>query len=186
MDINNLKSFPEFNFTVPSGATWEKIVNYMVYVYDPNSELLKLYRDDLYRRKREGALKAGLKIGKDGRFMPEIEAIIVGENDEFNMALVRFARSVGIADYPSYLAYGEIFFKEVEASQKEKDPGKRKTILQNLKESGDKLASLERKIFTGDEVLNVRNALYQTAEMQRLGIRPEEIAKQIQEGKVEL
>ena len=53
-----------------------KIIKYIVFVFDPDSDLVQEYPDDYRLRKEAAAKEAGFKRGKDGEFPPYIRKII--------------------------------------------------------------------------------------------------------------
>lgn len=174
--ITKLEQYEEFQFSVPDKP---KMCAYIVLLYDINSDLKRNYPDNLYERKRNAALSAGFTI-TDGHFPGWVEDILVGDNDKFNDAALRFVRMFGLPDMPAYLAYTEILHKQVSAALKETDEKKLKIIQENIESSRTMVAQLERKMFGGEEVESVRAALYRLAEKQRLNLRPEHKAQQIE------
>ena len=173
--LKTLEEFEEFQF---DAVDKKKVVAYIVIMYDIKSDMKKLYPDNLYERKQKSAVAAGFKI-TDGKFDPWVEAMLVGENDEFNEAVLRFVRMFSKPDLPAYIAYTEILYKQVIAAMRETNASKLKVIQMNIESSRKMVASLERGIFSGDEVENVRAALYRLAESQRLLLRPEDKAREI-------
>ena len=181
--VAKLEQYPEFQFKNPKKSA---IIAYLCLVYDHNSDLTKLYPDNLSRRKREAALQAGFKIGADKKFPQDIEDIMVCQNPDFNKALVRYSRLFGIADLPSYNFYTEALFSEIESGYACTDSKVKKTIIENVEKTRTILSQLERKMFSGEESVELRNELYRVAENERLGLRPEEIARSIANKTLEL
>jgi len=174
--VKALEKYPEFKFKVPDK---QKAIDYLILLYDISSNEVKASSDRLYERKKFAALKAGFKVDKQGHFSEWVEDIIVGENDEFNDAMVRFVRFFALPDLPALTAYNEMIDHEFTSAAKEKDSKLIKVILANIDELREKIETLERKIFTGDETENVRKALYRLMEKQRLP-RPENVAQDIE------
>lgn len=168
---------PEFNFTF---RDMDKLVKYTILVYDPHADLLKLFPGDLNRRKHEAALQAGFVIGPDGLFPGYAEDCFVGANDDYNDALVAYVTKFNIADLPAFVMYREIFFSEFKAAMKARDSKDKKDAMANAEIARTRLSELEKKIFTDDETLSVRSALYVVAERQKLNLRPEYMAIQIE------
>ena len=174
--VKLLEKYPEFQFDVPDK---QKVINYLILLYDLASSEVKNHSDRLYERKKFSALKAGFKLNKEGHFENWVEDILVGENDSFNDAMIRFVRFFALPDLPAHTAYNEMIDHEFTSAAKEKDSKIIKIIMINIDELRGKIESLERKIFTGEETENVRKALYRLMEKQRLP-RPEIIAKDIE------
>lgn len=176
--VTELEKYEEFRFTSPDK---QKVIAYIIWLYDQSSDLKKLFPDDLYRRKREAALRAGFLI-TNGRFDDWVEDFMVGQDDKVNEAALMYVRMSGLPDASSYMAFNEILQKQILAALKETDEGKLKVIQANIKSARDEISDLEAKIWGGKEVENVRAALYRLAENQRLNLRPEHIAQQIADG----
>ena len=173
--VNQLEQYEEFSFKVPDKV---RACAYMIIMYDPRSYMKKLYPDNFYERKLKSAIAAGFKT-IDGKFEPWVEQILVGENDDFNDAELRFTRMFGIPDYPAFIVYSDILDKQFRAAKKESDPKKLQVIQANIKVAMAEVSLYERNIFGHEETENVRAALYRLAEKQRLNLRPEEKAVEI-------
>ena len=173
------KDIPEFNFKCPDIG---KLICYTIHVYDPHSDLLKLYSTDLNRRKREAALAAGFKINDNGVFDKWVEDSIVGDNSNYNSAIVAFVTKFNIADLPAFILYREIFFSEFAAAMKATDSKDKKDAMANAETARTRMELLEKKLFTGEETANVRDALYIAAEAHKLNLRPEDKANEIESG----
>ena len=172
---------PEFNFKCPDK---DKLIRYTILTYDPHGDLLKLFPQDLNRRKYEAALRAGFKLNKDGVFDTWLENCMIGENDSYNSAIVAFVTRFNIADLPAFIMYREIFFSEFRAAMSATDSKSKKEAMQNAEVARKQVIELEKKLFTDEETVNVRNALYVVAEHQKLSLRPEHKAQEIEEGKL--
>ena len=172
--ITELEKFPEFQF---KSKDKDKIINFIILCWDVNNiELRRLY-PEYYTRKREAALLAGFQTDKTGRFEKNIEDILTGQNDQCNTASVRYLLLQGLPDYPALIAQRELQAKELEAAFQSKDPKDRKIIRENIDKSTERIAEYEAKIFGGQEVENVRKALYKHIESEKLRLRPEYIAE---------
>lgn len=174
---------PEFNF---SFREMDKLLAYTVHVYDPHTDLLKLFPTDFYRRKREAALMAGFTIDDSGKFSPDVEDCLVGANDDYNAAIVAFVTRFNSLDLLSYVMYREVFTTEMRASMSAPDSKSKREAIVNAENARIKLTELEKKLFTDDEVVSVRNALYVLAEKLRLSLRPEDIAMAIERKELDL
>ena len=168
---------PEFKFKC---VDITRLIRYTCFVYDPHADLLKLFPSDFNRRKHEAAILAGFEIQDNGRFEEWAEDCMVGANDSYNAAIVAFVTKFNISDLPAYVMYREIFFSEFQAAMKARDSKDKKEAMANAEIARTRLGELERKIFTDNETLEVRSALYVMAEKQKLQLRPEHIAIQIE------
>lgn len=180
--LSALEAFDEvFRFKIRNKA---KVIDYMILMYDHNNTELRQLYPDYYTRKRYAAVQAGFVTGKGGKLESDIEAILVGENDEFNAALIRYLLMQGIPDYPSLVALREMQARDLEDSFRPTEAKDRKQIRENLEKITSDIARLEERIFTGVETENVRKALYQYMENERVRLRPEYMAEVIKAGKV--
>ena len=53
-----------------------KVIKYIVFIFDPDSDLVQEYPDDYRLRKEAAAKEAGYKRGKDGEFPPYVQRIL--------------------------------------------------------------------------------------------------------------
>lgn len=173
----------EFNFKCKD---IDKLIVYTILVYDPHADLLKLFPQDLNRRKYEAAIKAGFKLNQDKVFDKWLEDCMIGENDAYNSAIVAFVTRFNIADLPAFVMYREIFFSEFRASMSAKDSKTKKEAMNNAEVARKQINELEKKLFTDEETVGVRNALYIFSELQRLNLRPENIARLIDEKELKI
>ena len=172
--VKELEKFPEFQIKLPQK---DKVIAFMIILWDfNNTEFRKLY-PDYYTRKREAALAAGLKTANNGHFPEDIEAIITGLNEDFNIAVVRYLMMHSIPDYPALVAQKELQAKELVAAFSPSEAKDRKIIRENIDKSTEQIAQYEAKIFGGAETENVRKALYRFMEADRIRLRPEFLAE---------
>ena len=180
--LTKLESFDEvFRFKARHKA---KVIDYMILMYDHNNTEFRQLYPDYFTRKRQAALLAGFPAGKDGKLESDVEAMLVGENDQFNTALVRYLLMQGIPDYPALVALREMQAQDFIAAFAPTEAKDRKQIRENLEKITSDIARLEERIFTGVETENVRKALYQYMEAERVRLRPEHMAQVIKAGKV--
>lgn len=170
------RDIPEFNFDFPE---MDKLIAYTIHVYDPHTDLLRIFPGDFNRRKVEAARLAGFEVSDNGKFQPYVEDCMVGANEQYNGAIVAFVTKFNVADLPAYVAYREVLFSEIKAAMQQTDSKSKKEALVNIQTARANLESLEKKLFTDVEVVDIRNALYVVAEKMKLSLRPESIAQQI-------
>ena len=178
--VSQLEQYEEFGFQCKDKP---KVVAYLILMYDINNVDFRRAYSDLYERKHKCAITAGFEI-EDGKFAPDIEAILVGENDQFNDAMARYISLFNIPDLPAHTAFSEILAKECIVAQKEKDSKVIKDVIANINNARKNVEDCEVRIFTGIETENVRKSLYRFAQKKKLGLRPEEKAREIKEKKL--
>jgi hypothetical protein len=179
--VSQLEQYEEFQFSCKDK---DKVVAYLILMYDINNTDFRRAYSDLYERKHRCALLAGFELTEEGKFEPEIESVLVGENDQFNDAMARYISLFNIPDLPAHTAYSEILAKECIAAQKERDSKVLKDVIVNIDKARKNVEECEIRIFTGIETENVRKALYRFAQKKKLGLRPEEKAREIKDRKL--
>lgn len=175
--INRFEEFQQ-----DAGINISKIIVYIILMYDLNSELRRIYAD-YFTRKREAAIMAGFNINRHGRFSESIEEMLLGENDKVNDMIVRYAMLFNNPDYISLVAYTEMLIKETKISL-----GKEynKDTINNITKLNKEIKILMINIFGGSPHRNLIKALYRTMEREKLRYRPELIAKDIVDKKLDL
>ena len=161
--VGKLEAYPEFQFKIKDKP---KIIAYLILVYDRNSELFVMHADNLYLRKKEAALVVGFTLDENKKFTKHVEEVLVGENEEFNLAQFRYARFFGIPDLPVLIKNIEMLDYEMSAKLPS-DPGKRDKVRSNIKNLLLDIDQLEQRIFTGKESEAARESLYRLIEKIR-------------------
>jgi hypothetical protein len=179
--VSQLEQYEEFQFGCKDKS---KVVAYLILMYDINNTDYRRAYSDLYERKHKCAITAGFELDESGHFEPDIESILIGENDQFNDAMARYISLFNIPDLPAHTAFTEILAKECIAAQKEKDSKVIKDVIANINNARKNVEDCEVRIFTNIETENVRKALYRFAQKKKLGLRPEEKAREIKDKKL--
>lgn len=172
--IKKLEKYPEFRFKIKDK---EKFINFMILMYDPKSDIRRDY-PDLLTRKREVAKIVGFKIGENHRFPDHIEEVLLGDNHEYNVAMIRFAQMHGIPDYDVLVVTREMLARELTSAIEARDPKARAQIQKNMDVDLIKIEELENRIFTGIPLQKERESLYHVIEKFRVP-RPENVADDI-------
>ena len=170
--LSQLEIYPEFQFQIKNK---DKFISYLILVYDMNSEFFIREPDNLYHRKRQVAEKVGFKLNEEGHFDKYVEEVLVGENESFNLAVLRYSRFPGIPDLPVLIRNIELLDYEL-SSKLPADPTKRAKVRENIKQLRTDIEELEIRIFSGKESEKARESLYKFIETMRVP-RPEFIAK---------
>jgi len=159
-----------------------KVVVYIILMYDLNTELRRVYAD-YFTRKRQAAIMAGFNINKNGRFVKAIEDMLIGNDQVVNNMVVRYAMLFNNPDYLSLVAYTEMLVREAEASLSEKYDG---NTINNIIKLNKEIKILMTNIFGGDPSKNLIKALYRTMEREKLRYRPEAVAEDIKDEKLDI
>ena len=157
----------------------KKILTYLVLMYDKNSYFVKNIQSHS-RKKREVAECVGFSFNKDGKLAKEIEDCLLGKNKDFNKAIIQYASLSQDIEYKQYIVldfnYDKMLLEALTSFGKQEDD-----LIDKTK---NKLLSLTKSIFHGEETKDLRKALYEGAEQTRLKLRPEDIVERYAEDKL--
>lgn len=171
--------YDEFGFKFINFENKKKIVSYIILMFDFNTPL----REDILdynERKRTAALLAGFKVGDGGYFKKEIEDALIGQNDDVNRAIIRYTMLFSNPDYMMLVSFYDMFFRENEEAFKS---GATKTKIENIDKLNKAIKKLTKEIFGGEESVNLRKALYGSADEMRVALKPEDVATRLEKGK---
>jgi len=126
-------------------------------MYDLNSEIRRNFKD-YNNRKFEAAKIAGFEV-EEGRFKKDVENTLLGEDENFNKAVIQMVYYSFNNDYKLLFILEEQYNKSMsEYSSKIVDfDEKSRKLLTTMKEQ---IEEIENKIFGGGETINLRKALY--------------------------
>ena len=176
--VKQLESASEyFKADLPKGVNRKKFFTFTCLMLDPASELKKNITS-LPQRKTLAALAAGFTLDSDNKFTPDIESVLVGANmDAARMQSEYAMLSMGM-DFAAYTFYTRIFVELVAMSHQN---AKKDTVLL-IGKVRDETEKIERKIFGGDEVLQMKKALYLSSKSMSLNLQMEDIIDRITQG----
>lgn len=176
--VKQLESASEyFKADLPKGVNKKKYFTFVALMLDPSSELKKNITS-LPQRKTLAALAAGFTLDSDNKFTPDIESVLVGANmDAARMQSEYAMLSMGM-DFAAYTFYTRIFVELVAMSHQN---AKKDTVLL-IGKVRDETEKIERKIFGGDEVLQMKKALYLSSKSMSLNLQMEDIIDRIAQG----
>lgn len=182
--VASMEKFPEFK--APLGALDKaNVIRYIVLFYDMASELGKMW-PDLFKRKLETAKLAGFKTGKGNKFSEDVADMLIGLNTDVNRMIVRYVKLSPEPDYPTYISYQSMLMQQIVASMKSTDAKEIKEIRQNITDLNKQISVLTGILFRGDDSGSLIKALYSSMEEDKLGIRPEDIAKALRDGTLDI
>jgi len=172
--------FKEFLFL--SDVSEKSLFTYIVLTFDIQSPFVQKYKDWVSRR-RETAKESGFRVER-GKYLKEVESIIMGRIVSVNKVIVRYLfiqndlDFIRLQGYQS-LYYGQILQSMSSASVKPADSAKLRT---NIEELSGEIKILEKSIFSGDESKNMLMALYDFVANITYDFRPEDIADKKDKG----
>ena len=147
----------------------DKILIYIVLVYDLNSEIRRNIKEYLRRKTEAGEAAGFLRDEKTGFFEKRIEDMMVGENDQFNKAVVQYTSWMFERNY-KHLVVLEFNYHKLAIESMKKWDSKSNTLIMDMKNEMD---VIEKGLFGGEEVMNMRRALYEGTDRTRLRLRKE-------------
>lgn len=162
---------PVFNFNI-SRVNHKKALTYIALMYDKES----YFRKDIKRyleRKYKSGIAAGFSVDDDGTFHEKaVEKMLLGGFDDFNKAVVQYAVLQYDLDYARLVVFELNLHKFLlKAMTKMDEKGDLKKQMDALTKD---INDIEKRIFGGDETINMRKALYEGTSQTRLRLRPED------------
>ena len=157
----------------------ENILKYIILVYDMNSPLRKSLKTH-NECKVQGMLMAGFEPDSRGRFDKAIEqALIYGQDSGVASMIVKYVYIFNNVDYSELIGMLELNSQLLMAIQNHKTNN---NTFKDLSNTSARIKELTAVIFGGKETKEIEEQLYEQLSMNRLSLRPENIAKQLSEG----
>ena len=159
------------------GIDNEKVMLYLFCMYDKNTPYRAKY-PDILKRKVEVARDVGFDLMEGGIFKEPVEEMLRGENKVVNAKIVEFVRLHKNYKY-SYLvsienSYYNIMLDVINGNTKR---------ISDLKDVQEELEDTILELLNDDDNPSMKKTLLRYMEMERLGLRPEDIALKIAQGK---
>jgi hypothetical protein len=168
-----------FQAKIPREIHRGKLFTYIALLLDPKSELRKSI-STLPQRKFVAAITAGFVLNPEkNKFNEEIEKALAGGNPEVNRMCAEYCFLVGGTDYLVYTTYSRILMEVTAMSQEGKAYKDNIAIIGKVHEEINKL---EGKLFGGDEVSDMRKALYLSSKQVKLNLQMEDIVDRLANG----
>jgi len=173
----DLAKYKEFKLNPGEGIDKNKVLLYIFSMYDLHSPYRKKY-DDVRKRKIAIAHDVKFPMDEEGRFASPIEDLLQGKNEKVNRMIVAYVRMHRNFKY-SYLVSLEASYYGMLEGVIAGDNTKVKTI----KEAQEELEETLMDVLAGDNNIETRKELLQYMEDERLGLRPEDIAQKMRDGR---
>jgi len=151
-----MEEISAFQFKVDK-VNKKKILTYLTLMYDKNSELRKTEKE-YGRRKKVAAIMAGWNLHEDGRFFKGVEGILLGENKNFNRAVMEYLFMSMNVVFVSFALHQHLLYKVGFKILTGSDVARDRNDLKNIKEA---LQADEEILLGGGEVLSMREAIYE-------------------------
>lgn len=157
------------------GLDKQKVISYIILVYDLKTQLRKEY-PFFNQRKVVAAELAGFPKKKDGKFTVEYENVLIGKNERVNKAISKYIRLFYNPKYLMLVYYWSILSLEFENINNKKESSDFKNTIANIEKLEAKIVECEEFLYGGQEQRDAVQALYEEVEKEKLAIRPEDIA----------
>ena len=175
-DIDRLKT--NLQITEPIDSI-DEILRYIIYMYDPGSDL-RLTHTDFAKRKREAAKLAKLPTTRTSDLTDYSKDILVGANNKVNCLIIEYLKLHNSPYLLQYHAHWNLLSQEILDSENlgERTPQERKIIRENIRELTDSISDAESHLFGGGKDTEaLRNALFADMTASRATeLRPEKMA----------
>jgi len=173
----DLTKIKEFKLDPGPGIDNDKVMLYILCMYDKASPYRKKYPDVL-KRKIEVAHDVGFKNIGGGNFEPPIEDFLRGKNRIINRKIVAFVRLHRSYKFSYLVTIDESYYTimiDILGGETKK--------IASAKEIQGELEETLLEILNQDNNPYLRDEILRYMESERLELRPEDIAKKLQEGK---
>jgi hypothetical protein len=175
--FKDLGKIREFKADAGEGIDNDKLMKYIILMYDKNSPYRKKYTDVL-KRKIEVAHDVDFKTIEGGNFEPPVEDFLKGKNEKVNKKIVAYVRMHRNYKYSYLVTIDESYYSLMLdiLGGATKQIGSAKEVQGELEETLLEILNEDTNPYLRDEILRYM-------ENDRLELRPEDIAKKVQEGK---
>ena len=171
-----LKEYEEFKAVLPQTLPRDRIIQYIIWMYDRASDVVRAEYPLYTQRKREVARMVGLIGGEKNR---SVENALIGLNSAVNAMAVKYIKMFNSPEYSMLVVYREIAVHlQRQALSGEVD----KALIDNIEKITSAIVDLEEKVFYGKDETELRAELYRTIEDEDLGVMSEQIAEKLAKG----
>jgi hypothetical protein len=179
-----IKEYPEFA-KEHEGLNTRAVLTYIVLMYDRYSDMHELYAD-LTKKRKDAAFMAGFVLTKGRRFSAKVEDMLLGKVIDVNALIVKYVTLFYNPDYISYVCYWEMLYAETmramdSSATDSKELKETRTNITNLRKE---INEIQKTLLIGDDTVALKKELYKYMEVQKLKLRPEDMAEMIHEKNV--
>ncbi|MBU1067767.1 hypothetical protein KKE60_08270 [Patescibacteria group bacterium] len=158
---------------------FNKVLKYIIYVYDKNSPLRREYVNILKRKAKALKLAGFIKDDNDV-WGKDIENMILCQDKHINSMIIRFLRLHRNAKYAYLIALEENYYKMLEKMIEGKMAPSDYQVFSKMK---DEIEDEAIEILNQDDLKALKEDLYRYVDYEKLNIMPEDYAEQIASGK---
>lgn len=181
-NIPQLKSFKEYKGKVFNKS---QIYRYILFVYDPNSPILKMTSLDYWAMKWQACAYAGFpqkKSKHDGqmRFDEQVLNMVLGKNTDILDMIFLFVKWTNVKDWDYVVFLNEAMAQHTLSAMKNRQSSK---DIKEIKELRKEKVEIERQMSRdGEETEEFISRFYYNIEQSRLAIRPEDYSRKLESG----
>jgi hypothetical protein len=172
-DLGKIK---EFKASAGEGIDDNKVMLYVLCMYDKSSPYRKKFADVL-KRKIEVAHDVGFETEAGGNFIPLVEDFLRGKNEKVNKKICAYVRMHRNYKYAYLVAMDESYY----TLMLQIIGGDTKKIT-DAKNAQEELEGTLLEILNEDNNPTLKDEFLRYMENERLELRPEDIAKKMQAG----
>lgn len=172
--ISKLETYDEFNESFGK-VNKGKVIVYIILVYDINSQLRREIPYFNQRKIVAGEL-AEFPKNSSGKFLEIYEDVMIGLNKKVNNAISKYIILFADPKYINLVYYWSILTSEYENITGYKESRDYKNTIANIEKLEIKIKECTDYLFGGNEIKDIRRALYEQVERENLRLRPEDIA----------
>lgn len=154
-----------------SSLNKNKVIRYIMFLYDKNSPFRVKYQDVL-QRKVEAAKGAGWDTGEGGIFNDDVERVLRGHNTAVNEMIMAFIRLHRNFKYSYMIGLEESFYRMM----LEVMSGEMGNV-SKMKQTQEELEITMLELTAEDNSPGLRDTFLRYVEQARLNLRPEDIAR---------
>jgi hypothetical protein len=171
--------YPEFHVQLDNYGFigWKgrnKVLKYIACVYDMFSPFNEF--KDVNKRKYTAALFLGFEIDDDGKFPFEVEQMMACQIDPIVDMIVRYTRNHHEPEWAYLKAVEDRYYKMIKFVHNEEI-----VKFSDLKEMKNEINETQKLILAKDKSRNLETQLYDHMDMDRIELRPEDIAQKIRD-----
>lgn len=160
------------------------LIRYIVSCYDKESPIVDEFKKRWTMRKKMAASYAGLfNLGKESNY--DVDSILYARNEFVNKIILRYLSLLFDREFLMYAVYSELLINQSEQLMRfEFDkPSDTARAKQTIEATQADLSALEEKVFSGGDVRELKNVLYEEAQKFIVSeLRPENIVSRKERG----
>ena len=169
----DLEKVPVFKKSAGPGLDNQKVMLWVLCMYDKNTPYRAKYKDAL-KRKIEVAHDVGFEIENTGIFTAPVEDFLKGFNEKVNRKVIEFIRMHKSFKYSYFVGIENSYYGIMQEVMK----GQTKRM-KEFRELGDELEEVLMQLLNEDDNPHTKEAFLRYVEEDRLHLRPEDIALKI-------